>query len=310
MQWFGDTEVAAALPWAALLSSLEEALVDDDVVAPQRTAHQIPVPGGSDATMLMKPAWRIGDVLVVKVVNVHPDNGATGLPMVNAGVLLFDASTGVLRAACDGNELTTRRTAAASALAADRLVRPDAERLLVVGTGALAPRLAEAHCHVRQYRNLTVWGRRPEAAAATAQELAAVLDSDVTAAQGELPPVHEADTVTCATGSTTPLVLGSAVKPGTHVDLVGAFSPTMRESDDDLISHSQVWVDTLEDAVLSGDLAAPLAAGKIARDHIQGDLADLARATSARRSDSDVTVFVSVGTALEDLVAARLVAGS
>ncbi len=309
MQAMGPVEVAAALPWSALIAAIEEVAVDETAVSPDRTLHSIPVPDDeADATLLLKPAWTVGGVIVVKVVSVHPDNGARDLPMINAGVLMFDATTGVLIGACDGNELTARRTAAASAVAAKRLARENARHLLVVGTGALAPRALQAHAHVRGFERISVWGRRPAAVTALIDEVSSTVDADVRAVDDLDAAVASADVITCATGSTEPLVKGELLRPGTHVDLVGAFNAAMRESDDAAIARSSVWVDTVDDALLAGDLAQPIAGGVFTADDIRGDLRSLVSGPpSARTNDQEITVFKSVGTALEDLAAARLV---
>lgn len=311
-RWLSAQDVVDALGWGALIEAIERAAVDEDVRSPERTLHAIEAPGAADGTLLLKPAWKLGDVIAIKAVTVFGDNGARGLPMVNAGVLLFDATTGVLLGACEGNELTRRRTAAASAVAAKRLAPVEAHRLLVIGTGALSPMVAQAHASVRPITSVAIWGRRPERAVAVADELSGVFGDgvSVSAASAEKSLdelVASADVISCVTGANEALVRGGAVTAGTHVDLVGAFSGAMRESDDALISRARVWVDTRPDALIAGDLASPIAAGKFDAASIEGDLASLVGgAELARSSDEEVTVFKSVGTALEDLAAAKL----
>jgi ornithine cyclodeaminase len=307
MKFFDQDQVAAALPWDALLDAIEDTLIAVGAHAPERTVHPVEVPGGSDASLLLKPGWVVGDTIAVKAVTFFPDNGALGMATVNAGVLLFDGTNGLFLGACDGNELTTRRTAAASAVAAKRLARSDAKRLLVVGTGALAPMTAQAHASVRAYESIAIWGRSAAKAEAVADSLVdaglpatAVVDLDAA--------VGEADTITCVTGATTPLVKGGIVRPGTHIDLIGAFTPAMRETDDDVIRAADVWVDTRADGVLAGDLAQPIESGLFSVDQIQGDLAELIAGTCPTRTDAEqITLFKSAGTALEDVAAARLV---
>lgn len=307
MQFFGPEQVAEALPWADLITSIEKIFVVDGAVAPDRTVHPIAVPGGTDAALLMKPGWVIGDVIAVKVVTFFPDNGNHGLATVNGGVLLFSATNGVFLGACDGTVLTARRTAAASAVAAKRLARADAQRLLVVGTGALGPAAAQAHSAVRSYRSIEIWGRDPSKAEAVVASLLSE-GVDATVSHDLDASVAEADVISCVTGSNTPLVKGALLKPGAHVDLIGAFSPQMRESDDDVIRRAQVWVDTRSDAVLAGDLSQPIASGLFSATEIQGDLEELIAGTCDRRtSDDEITMFKSVGTALEDVAAAKLV---
>jgi ornithine cyclodeaminase len=225
--------------------------------------------------------------------------------------VLLDGATGHPRAIIEGEALTLRRTAATSALASRLLSRADARTLLVVGTGALAPWMAEAHCAVRPIESVLVWGRRAERTAA----MAAVLRARGVPAEAATDlerAVRAADIVSCATTSREPLVRGAWVRPGTHVDLVGAFTPQMRECDDALVSAARVFVDTYAGALQEGgDLVQPLAAGAIARGHVLAELAELARGEHAGRTGAaEVTLFKSVGTALEDLAAASLVVSS
>jgi ornithine cyclodeaminase len=218
------------------------------------------------------------------------------------------SASGCPVALIDGEAVTLRRTAAASALAATYLARADSKTLLVVGTGALAPYMAAAHCALRAIERVLVWGRSAEHAAATAARLAtdgppAEICTDLAAG------LAVSDIVTCATTAREPIVRGSLVRPGTHVDLVGAFTPEMRESDDALVERAEVFVDTFAGALKeAGDLVQPIAAGAIAREHVRAELADLVTGRHPGRGSAEaVTLFKSVGTALEDLCAARLV---
>ena len=309
MRFFTDADIGAALPWGPLIDSIEQIMVDPSATAPARTFHTVPDGNGNDAAFLLKPGWVAGKIIGVKAVTVFPDNGAQDLPMVQAGVLLFDGVTGSLVGACEANTLTTRRTAAASAVAAKRLARPDARRLLVVGTGALAPMAVQAHSHVRDYETIGVWGRNADKAAAVvdavaAEGLTAEIVEDLDGA------VAGADVISCVTGATAPLVRGALLQHGAHVDLIGGFSHEMREADDDVIRRASVFVDTYDDAALAGDIAQPMEAGLLRRDGLLADLAELVAGTHpGRTSDEEVTMFKSAGTALEDLAAARLAAG-
>jgi ornithine cyclodeaminase len=265
-----------------------------------------PVTDAGDRLLLM-PAWAAGG-LGVKIVTVFPGNRARGLASVSALYLLLDGTTGHPLALIDGEALTLRRTAAASALAATYLARPDSKRLLVVGTGALAPYMAAAHCAVRPMERVLVWGRSAGHARATVARL--VAGGLPAEACGDLAAgLAAADIVTCATTAREPIVRGALVQPGTHVDLVGAFTPEMRESDDELVKRAEVFVDTFAGALKeAGDLTQAIAAGVIGREHVRAELADLVTGRHAGRSAAEaVTVFKSVGTALEDLCAARLV---
>lgn len=301
-------QVERALDYPSLVEKLREAF-RGDAVAPLRHYHALPGPqGGEGGIMLLKPVWRPGGPAAVKVVNIFPGNTRRGLPAVLGTVLLFDGDTGAPLAAIDGQSLTVRRTAAASALAADYLARRDASRLLVVGTGQLAPALARAHAAARPIETVAVWGRSAEKARRTASALAndgmaACAVENLEAASGE------ADIVTCATLAGEPLVRGAWLKPGAHLDLVGGFTPEMRECDDEAVRQARIYVDTVEGALAeAGDLIQPIRAGVISEDDVIGDLAGLCRDRIAGRgSDDEITLFKSVGTALEDLAAAELV---
>lgn len=314
MRTMTAAQVERALDYPSLVERLREAF-RGDAVAPLRHHHTLPGKdrsddggGGNDGIMLLKPVWRLGGPVAVKVVNIFPDNAQRGLPAVLGTVLIFDGETGAPLAAIDGQSLTVRRTAAASALAADYLARRDASRLLVVGTGQLAPALAQAHAAVRPIREVEVWGRSAEKAENTA---AALMGAGMTAraVQDLRKAAGEADVVTCATLAKEPLVLGAWLKPGAHLDLVGGFTPEMRECDDEAVRRARVYVDTREAALAeAGDLIQPIRAGVISEEDVIGDLADLCRGRVAGRgSDDEITLFKSVGTALEDLAAAELV---
>jgi alanine dehydrogenase len=294
--------VRRALDWRPTIEALRVMFARGCVVPP-RHHHSIAAPGG-DATLLLMPAWS-EDFLGVKSVSVFPGNAARGLPAVCASYMLSDGRTGAPLAVIDGGELTARRTAAASALAATFLARPDASRLLVVGTGRLAPYLAMAHAAVRPIRHIEVWGRRPQRAADVAsrlrgEDLTAEATTDLAAA------LARADVVSCATLSATPLVEGRLLRAGTHVDLVGGFTPAMREADDEAVRRARVFVDTRQGACTeAGDIIAPLKSGVLAADGVLADLFDLCRGLHpGRRGPSEITLFKSVGTALEDLAAA------
>jgi len=309
VRFFTDADIGAALPWPELIESIERIMVEPDATAPARTLHTVPDGNGNDASFLLKPGWVAGELIGVKAVTVFPDNGAQELPMVQAGVLLFDGTTGSLVGACEANVLTTRRTAAASAVAAKRLARADARTLLVVGSGALAPMAVQAHAAVRDFDVIWVWGRdRAKAAAvvdAVASEgLSAEVAVDLDAA------VAEVDVISCVTGATQPIIRGELLRPGSHVDLIGGFNHAMREADDDVVRRASVFVDTYDDAVIAGDIAQPLESGVLTRDDLAADLAELvAGAHPGRTRDDEITMFKSAGTALEDLAAARLALG-
>lgn len=292
---------------AALIDCLRSAF-RDSVTAPPRHHHTVPVgPNAPDNTLLLMPAWQPGTYTGVKVVSVAPGNAVRSLPTVQGTYLLFDGQTGTPLAALDGRALTLLRTAAASALAADFLARADAEHLLMVGAGALAPYLIRAHAHIRPIQSVRIWNRTPARAERLAGEFAEA-PYRVTATRDLAEAASWADVISCATLSQEPLIRGAWLQPGTHLDLVGGFTPTMREADDAAVHDARLFVDTVDGALTeAGDLIQPLRRGVIERDAILADLAALCRgAHPGRRTAEEITLFKSVGTALEDWAAARL----
>jgi len=314
MEYFDEDSVIDATPWGALIEAIAAVLRDGTTTSPDRHVHDVPQSDGSTGALLLMPSWtgdNAGlDAIGVKVVTYFPGNAGTDVPTINAAYVLFDGETGRPVATMDGDALTARRTAAVSALAARHLARSDARSLLVVGTGQLAPNLAAAHAAGRKLESIEIWGRNTAAAHRVAGQLR----------DGGLPArpsadlessVADADIVSCATGAGSPLVHGRWLKSGAHLDLVGSFRPDMRESDDEAVARSTVFVDTEAGAVLSGDLAQPLNSGVLSSDDIAADLADLASGRHpGRRDDDEITFFKSAGFAAADLAAARLVVAS
>ena len=309
MRLINADEVNSALDDRALVEALRE-MFRGGCDVPLRHHHNILNPGAADATLLLMPAWQSGEQIGIKLVTVFPDNGRVGLASILGQYLLLDGKTGRPQALIDGVQLTLRRTACASALAADFLARPDASNLVMVGAGALAPHLIRAHAAVRPIRTVMIWNHNSEKAQALAAELK--IDGVEISASTELEAaVGAADIVSCATLSPDPLVMGAWLPAGCHLDLVGAFRPDMRECDDTAVTRARIYVDNREGAMVEGgDIAIPLASGVITADDVRGDLFDLTRGLVQGRGDNqngDITLFKSVGTALEDLAAAQLV---
>ena len=305
---FDAAAIRARLPWPRMMDALHLAL-QSEVVAPLRAAHSIEVPDAPTASLLMMPAWRRGDRLGVKLVTVFPGNAARNQRAVSAVYVLFDATSGRPLALFDGEELTARRTAGASAYAARHLARADARRLLMVGSGRQARGLIAAHCAVRDITHVEVWSRTVANARALVSELTGgglAAEVCVDLAQG----VARSDIVSCATLATEPLLRGEWLRDGTHVDLVGAFRSHMREADDAVMRRADLIVvdDRAAALVEGGDVAQAIASGAIEATSIAATLADLARGIHhGRVHDRDITVFKSVGFALEDLAAAEAV---
>lgn len=270
---------------------------------PQRHVHTLA--GGG--TVLIMPAWQAGRYFGLKTVMIFPGNAERGLPGLHSTYLLYDAASGQPLAQLDGDEITGRRTAAASALAAEYLARPDARRLLVVGAGRVAALIPEAMRAVRPIAEVVVWNRTR----AAAERLAAAFgDAGIPARAGDdlAACVAAADIVSCATLSNAALIEGRWLAPGAHLDLIGSFAPSMREADAACFERAQVFVDTPEALVKSGDLLGAIAEGGFAPGDLRGTLADLCAGRCAGRGGADeITLFKAVGTALEDLAAAELV---
>lgn len=299
--------VDQALPFPALIEALRRGFAEG-CEAPVRHHHAVPRSTAPDATLLIMPAWQRDRRLGVKIVQVSPGNEARGLPTVDGLYLLFDATTGTPLAVMDGKAITERRTAATSALAASYLARADAAHHLVIGAGAVAAMLVPAHAAIRPIRRVTLWNRHPAKADLLAERLAVAgftvaVTTDLATALGE------ADIISAATMSADPLVLGRLVEPGAHVDLVGSFNPGLRESDDALMARASLFVDTRGGALAeAGDILQAIASGAIDATAIRAELAELCRGEHpGRRCADEITVFKSVGAALEDLVAANFV---
>ena len=307
MRTITAAEVHQVLDYKDLIEKLRRAFAEGADV-PVRNHYTMAKDDQQDATLLLMPAWRQGGHIVVKLLSVFPDNGERGLPAINGQVMLINGENGVAMAMIEGAALTVRRTSCASALAASYLARQDASELLMVGAGALAPHLIRAHAAVRPIKRVNVWNRNADHADAIVKSLKdSGLDarrvSDLASA------IPTADVISCATLSKEPLVLGDRVKPGTHIDLVGAFRPDMRETDDELVRRSTLFVDTRAGALQEGgDLVQPLKAGVITKDAVVAELSELTTgAHPGRKSDDEITLFKSVGTAIEDLAAAELI---
>ncbi|MBX4958460.1 ornithine cyclodeaminase family protein [Rhizobium lentis] len=301
-----EEQTRAALPWPDLIEAIAR-MFQSDCVMPVRHHHDMEVPGEESATLLLMPAWVPGRYAGVKTVSVFPGNMRRGLPAIFGTYLLSSGATGEMLAAIDGGELTARRTAAASALAARYLARPDAEEMLICGTGRLSLNLMLAHRTTRPIKRYRIWGRNGQAAERIAAE-ARALGLNAEAVENAEAAARTADLISCATLSNEPLISGEWLKPGAHLDLVGAFKPNMRESDDEAIRRASVYVDTRAGALTeAGDIVQPLKSGVLKEGGIKAELAELVSGSRGGRShDAEITLFKSVGAALEDLAGAIL----
>ena len=303
MRFIDAKTVAKNLPYKQLIEALRLAF-KEDINSPERAQHKI----NTTNTLLLMPAWSMGGDIGIKIVSVFPENSQNKLSAVNASYFLLDGNNGLPKAILDGTELTLRTTACASALAADYLAREDASTLLMVGTGNLAPHLIEAHMQFRDIRSVMIWGRDYEKARALSQKLS-LNNVDIIAVKELSEGVAHSDIISCATLSNLPLIKGAWLKPGQHLDLVGSFTPEMQEVDSEAVALANVIVDTYAGALNeSGEIINAIKKGVIEKEDVIADLAEIIKGMKFGRNHSnEITLFKSVGAALEDLAAAELV---
>lgn len=289
-----------------LVHALKHGFSSNKMIIPMRRHHDFPNPKvNADSTLLLMPAWNPNHDAGVKIVTVSPENGQFNLPSIQGTYIYFDAVKGSIKAILEAKSLTVKRTAAASALASSYLSRKDSNSMLMIGTGALSINLIKAHASVRPIENVFVWGRNFEKAQAIVSSLKNEKFS-IQAIKTVEERISEVDIISSATLSKTPLILGKHLNVGQHIDLVGAYKKDMREADDETISKATIFLDTYQGGLKeSGDIAIPLKNGTLKKESIKADLFELtSEKKQGRTNTNEITVFKSVGHALEDLVAA------
>ena len=289
-----------------LIQELRAFFLQKNIIAPMRHHHDFPNPSvNTDSTLLLMPVWNPNENAGVKIVTVSPENAQFNLPSIHGAYIYLDAIKGTIKAILEAKSLTVKRTAAASALASSYLSKQDSNSMLMIGTGALSTNLIQAHTSVRPIKTVYIWGRN--------FEKAKVIASKFKNEKFTVQPIHtieekisEVAIVSCATLSKTPLILGKYLKKGQHIDLVGAYKTDMREADDETISKSSVYLDTFQGGLKeSGDIVIPIQNGTLKKEDIKGDLFQLSsKETEGRLNNNEITVFKSVGHAIEDLAAA------
>jgi len=290
-------EVEPRLSWAGLADAIEAGHRRPRAAIGDSFLYQ------GDGVMLTRSAWIAGLGIAVKTATILPANRALGLPAVNGGVCLYDDATGRLEALVDFHVVTRWKTAGDSLLAARHLARPDSDRVLVVGAGAVARAMVAAYRSLFPAAAVAVWNRTPAGAAA----LAAAFPG-VTVAPDLAAAVAAADVIATATMSRTPVIRGEWLRPGQHLDLIGAYKPDMREVDDTALRRARLFVDSRETTLDHiGELMIPLAAGTIARSDVLADFYDIAAGGFARRSPGDITICKNGGGAHLDLMTARYI---
>ena len=305
--FINETFMESHTDFSVLIGLLDQGFSNARVHTPMRHHHDYPNPlEGTDSTLLLMPAWDAGKDLGVKIVSVNPKNSRYDLPSIQGTYIYLDGHKGMVKAILDAKTLTSKRTAAASALAASYLARENASSLLMIGTGALSLNLIKAHACVRPIKEVFIWGRDPEKAKRIAREFKKG-PIEVRAVRDYNEFIPKADIISCATLSKTPLVLGKYLVPGQHLDMVGAYKKDMREADDKTLLRADIFLDTFQGALKeTGDLVIPLQNGTIKESDIKADLFELCSKTKKGRIDGQqITFFKSVGHASEDLVGAR-----
>ena len=286
-------EAEAHLDWLALADALAE-------------GHRYPRASLGDTflgrgpdTMLSRAAWIDGLGIAVKTATIFPGNEGQGRPTVNGGVCLYSDADGTLQAIVDFHLLTKWKTAADSLLAARRLAPPQVRGILICGAGAVAASLVDAYRAGFPEARIAIWNRTPHKAEALAKAKGVVVAGTLEST------ARSADIISCATMSRTPILRGAWLRPGQHVDLVGAYKMHMREADDAAITRSRVFVDSRETVLEHiGELADPLERGVIAREDV---IADFYQLDAFTRAPEDITLFKNGGGAHLDLMAARYI---
>lgn len=293
MQIIGP-EAEAHLTWQGITAALEAGHL-----RPRAEIKDLFLYRGKD-TVLNRAAWIDGLGQLVKVATVFPGNGAHQLPAVNGAVTLFDDQTGVLKALIDFHLVTKWKTAGDSLLMAKRLARPESRRILLVGAGTVARSMASAYASAFPDAAFEVWSR----SRASAEAMGLPVADDLEAA------VRRADIICTATMATEPLIKGAWLQPGQHLDLIGAYTPAMREVDDEAMQRARLFVDSRATTISHiGEIMAPISSGAISESDIIADLYD-APSHFARRSPQEITIAKNGGGAHLDLMTADYIAAA
>jgi alanine dehydrogenase len=303
-------DVCQALPMRQAIEAVKGAfahLSAGQADVPLRVALEVPAHNG--VTLFMPAYLTADDQMAVKIVSVFNDNPAKGLPLIHALVVVVDATTGEPAAVMDGTVLTALRTGAASGAATDLLARQEARTAAVFGAGAQGRTQLEAVCTVRPIRGAWVYDVVPQRAAAYADEMSQDLSLPVRVAQTPAEAVRQADVICTATTSSSPVFEDADVRPGTHINAVGAYTPEMQEIPADTVLRARVVIDHREASLAeAGDLLIPLQQGLMTEAHIYAELGEIAAGRKpGRASSEEITLFKSVGVAVQDVAAAAAV---
>jgi ornithine cyclodeaminase/alanine dehydrogenase-like protein (mu-crystallin family) len=303
-------DVRQALPMREAIEAMKRAfaqLSTGQAEVPLRVP--VHVPRHSGLTLFMPAYLAADDQMAVKIVSVFHDNPAQGLPLIYALVVVIDARTGAPVAAMEGASLTALRTGAASGAATDLLARPDAAVAAVFGAGVQGRTQLEAVCAVRPIREAWVYDLDSQRAQVYAREMGGLLGIPVHVAAGPAEAVRRADVVCTATTSSTPVFDDADIRPGTHINAVGAYTPQMREVPTETVLRARVVIDHRTASLAeAGDLLIPIREGRMTEEHIWAELGEIAAGLKpGRMSSEEVTLFKSVGVAVQDVAAAAAV---
>ena len=303
-------DVRQALPMRQAIEAMKRAFAQLSIGqanVPLRVALDVPRHNG--VTLFMPGYLSADDQMAVKIVSVFNDNPSQGLPLIHALVIVVDATTGSPAAVMDGTYLTALRTGAASGAATDLLARPDAHTAAVFGAGAQGRTQLEAVCAVRPIHQAWVYDVAPRQAAAYAEEMSQRLSLPVRVAETPAQAVRQADVICTATTATSPVFADADVPPGTHINAVGAYTPHMQEVPPETVLRARVVIDHRESSLAeAGDLLIPIEQGLMTEDHIYAELGEIAAGSKpGRASPDEITLFKSVGVAVQDVAAAGAV---
>jgi len=292
---------------------MDKILTWADVTDALQAGHKLPKASLSDGlayrgddTLLSRAAWIDGLGALVKSATIVPENSAKSIPMVNGGVMLFDDKTGQLEALVDFHLVTKWKTAGDSLLGAKLLARPDSKNILIVGAGTVSRNMVSAYASIFPQARFQVWNRSPENAAKMVADLSGT--HDISQANDLAKAVANADIINCATMSSDPVIDGAWLRPGQHLNLIGAYRPDMREANDAALQKARIFVDSYDTTIEHiGELKLPIASGAISKKDVLADFYDIASGAFVTGDDTDITLFKNGGGAHLDLMTAKLI---
>ncbi len=312
MIWISDEEIENIITYPALIDALSEAFAKDEIVSPPKVIHNYKAHAGREENnFLYMPAWDNDKYFGCKLITATLGNKESEYPYINGVYNLFDAQNGRPLVSMDAKLITNYRTAATSALAASKLIREDADSLLVLGNGAISPYFIKAHLSVHNYTTIYLWGRDQS----KSQKVIDRLDLDgsvkIVSLDDYKDLLPEVDVISCITSAHEPLLTQSELGNGQHLDLAGSFTHDMHEVSSDVIAGSTVYTDNLDTTPFhAGEIVRAVEVGLFDVDQIKGDLTHLCQSQSnCRKSNVENTLFKSTGMALEDFVIAQLIWG-